>query len=406
MSYLKKTFCLAAVVGSANAFGVYLFSILNETMKGDLNFDHFFVGVASGLGQVAVICGSISAGVVLRRFDSLKILKALTLLLALTLLGMGATIHASPVLLFMPVMGFIASMSWIVASVVVRNEIELHHQGKSLGLIAATGTASMITLLALLLPVFLATAGWRAGWFAAAAICLVAFFLLQRHFRSEGTAEVQPDEDAKMRVPLANAIRSKIALIMAAMGVLNGLTYIPFQTYLVSYLQDKPGWTNAEAITSWTLIGLGSVVGGYLFGLLTDRTSAKFSLTLANLSTGLFILAVIEIDALVVVYLMLFGFGVAYGAIFGQTAAYIARSQPSEAGAWINGIMYLFFGLGSALGNFLVGALVAPWGGLQNQYYIIVTCLFVLAAIAAIILKRDRAFDGGPIKTAQSSGQS
>lgn len=379
---------LAAVVGTANAFGVYLFSILYQSMSRDLALDYWFVGSATGACQLAVTVGSLCIPYILSRFGLMGVLKAQFIALTIGLVAMGLTPVRWPILLIMPMFGFVAAGTWIAATVFVHRVLPMGVQGKTLGLIAATGTASAITLSALGLPTLLSIVGWRGSWLVAAAVCaliLLAFNMRLSNFKHDGTKV----EEHVGGINFGRLLRSTIGRQMIVLGVLNGLTYIPYQTFLVTFLQSKAGWTTNEAIYVWAGIGLGSMIGGFLFGVVTDHASARGSLLSANALSATSILILIYSRNILVLYVTLLVFGIAYGAVFGQTAAYIARIRPSSQNSVLNSVMYFCFGLGSAAGNLLIGATAGAWSSLTYQYHGLLIGQLCLIAVT-MSLEDDR----------------
>ena len=144
-------------------------------------------------------------------------------------------------------------------------------------------------------------------------------------------------------------------IIIWLMLFLNGLSCIPFQTYLAPYIRDELMFPVAIAGEIWSIIGFVGMGGGFAIGALSDKTGIRFALTMTY-----FFLAVAAVMVCVhAAHYQLIVAGVAFGlsfyAIFGLMPAYIAKTSTPARSTVIFGIANVTLGLGSMLGNFIGG---------------------------------------------------
>jgi len=129
--------------------------------------------------------------------------------------------------------------------------------------------------------------------------------------------------------------------------------------HLVAYLVDV-GYPRMTAAMVLSLVGLLSVPGRILFGLLTDRYSGRFSLITSFTCSNLGILALVSlyyIKLSVMLYVFVVLFGLAFGArtaAIGPMAA--TRFQGPHFGA-IFGFFLLSQNIGAMAGPWLMGYL-------------------------------------------------
>ena len=139
---------------------------------------------------------------------------------------------------------------------------------------------------------------------------------------------------------------------------LNGACFLPFQTFLTSLLTEGRHLSLELASVSWAIVGVGGILGGFLFGVISDGKSVKLSLIIAYAGLLLAALFVWRGFSMWSDYLAIAIFGVAYSGIFGQSAAYLAKTENVENATFLTGLSFVALGLGSALGNYCAGMIL------------------------------------------------
>ena len=233
--------------------------------------------------------------------------------------------------------------------------------------------------------------GWRASWYALAALTLVVFaaaalFLRNRPaekgLRPIGESETErnsnPAAAAASALDWGSVYRSGLLWKLAGIYFGFGFSYIIYSTFFVRYLTGEAGFSRAGAGALWMQVGMVSMVSGFLWGSVSDRWGRRvallwvFGLQGASfllfglsregwgvyLSAGLFALTAWSVPALMAALC---------GDLFG------ARLAPAALG-----LMTLVFGLGQALGPWLAGAIADATNSFAPA--------FLLAGAAALLV--------------------
>jgi predicted MFS family arabinose efflux permease len=382
---------LASFVGTTNAFGIYLFSIVNTEMRIPLQFGTSYVGWVTALQQGFLMLASLVASHLLSKVPALTLVIVAYFLSSVTLLITSIIQDKTPLVYLLPVSGVIAALVWIAVVAISKEKIAVEHQGKALGTIAATGTATYIFLSGFSVPYLLHIGSWRSVWLAAGvstfAILVVAslgLYMAGKSSRTIVSEQVVPSENNSQ----LDMFKSRTGALILLLGLFNGLAFVPFQTYLTTYLQQDLHWSTENSSYVWSAIGLGSMIGGVVFGFISDSASARFSLLAAYASSLLVAIGILSFTNTEAIFFLLFVFGLAYGAVFGQTAAYLTRSQSPQSSAFLNAAFYVSFGFGSMAGNFIGGQLAEYNDSVVVCYYLTTAALLCLILLA-MSLKKD-----------------
>ena len=383
---------LAIFVGTTNGFGLYLFSVLNFEMQSDLRFGQTYAGLAAGTAQGSLMFASFVFGMASPKITSMKwILIGFYALSVLMLLGMGLVTHWIIIIPLMTLAGIVGAVVWLAAVALTKNLIAKNHQGKALGAIAATGTSFFIFLNGIAVPIVTTRSDWRTVWLLAGVLSALFLFLGASKlltFRVFNPSKVGPKSQYTTSIRISKFL-TPIAITIFVMGILNGLTFIPFMTFLNSYLQTEAGWTANQAAHVWSYIGLGAIFGGLAFGYFSDIFCARNALIVAYVLAILTIFCTLISNKIEIVYPAIFIFGLAYAPVFGQSAAYISKTQSSENSDFLNSLFYVAFGLGSMFGNAAVGYSGDQFRSLFPAYLTIMVAMLMLIFLTTT-LKSDR----------------
>lgn len=264
---------------------------------------------------------------------------------------------------------------------------------------AVGGSGVALVLTGPLLPPVVAAYGWRTGWFLLGALGLligVAAFLLLRDSPAEkglrpfgesqqqsAAAEASPAAEPDLR----RVYRSPVLWYLGAVYAMYGFGYIIYTTYFATYLTGEGGWTAAAAGSLWAIIGVLSIVSGFIWGTISDRIGRKYGLALVFAGQGLSIL---------VLALARTGPGFYTSAIlFGLTAWSIPGIMAAACGDYVGarmapaamGLISVVLGIGQALGPSVAG-FIADSAGSFVPALILAAVAEGLGATGALALKR------------------
>ncbi|HVJ41348.1 MAG TPA: MFS transporter [Dongiaceae bacterium] len=405
-SPLEVTLFFTAFVAVTFGFGIYLFAALVPDMRQSLHFDYAAAGLATGTAQAGFLIASLASGLLAPVIGATRLIFASVVLTAACLLLMGRLGSdrfgsAAEMTLLLTFMGAAAASVWVPMVGVCQRVIPVRHHGKALGLMSS-GTSYGVFINGLIVPPLLASYGWPSAWLAAGAVTL--FLLLAAIWRLRGLG-AGDEEMAKARdrasettLPLRRRLRlvlRPLGLLMIATMFLNGLSCMPFQTYLVPLLREDFGWQAGEATRLWSLIGGIGMVGGFVLGWLADRISIKWAMLVTYLLLSLATAIPLALPYLPpatgarLMDLAGLSFGLAFYAIFGLVPAYISAWFRGDAATLLFGLGNIALGLGSLLGNFSGGYAKSLTGSFAPVYGLVFAAA-LLQILLALVTPNER----------------
>lgn len=207
-----------------------------------------------------------------------------------------------------------------------------------------------------------------------------------------------PTEAASPGVPRGLPIRSAAFLGLTALQMLAGLSYTSVYFFIVPYLIDA-GYTSAFAASVFGSIGLVSVCGFFLNGLLADRCGAHgvllVGLLVCAISTLALLLVPSSVDHAAIVLFVL-----AWGATFNISSQLapilLIESLGMQRFGECFGLTNFFTGLASALGPLITGYLHDQLNG-YGAAFVLSAAVMALAALPLVFrLSPDT---DGPVRT-------
>lgn len=389
-SPLEVTLFFTAFIAVTYGFGIYLFAAVVPDIRRDLGFDYATVGLATGIAQAGFLTASLLSGLLAPVIGANLLIFGSVIATGIGLFLMSHLTGSLEMTALLTLMGAAAASVWVPMVAVCQQVIPARHSGKALGLMSS-GTSYGVFINGLILPPLLSAGGWRSVWLTtgllAALLLLAAFWRLRRI--GNVTAGNQPMATAPA-LPLRHRLRlvlRPLGLLMIATMFLNGLSCMPFQTYLVPLLREDFGWSAGDAAHLWSLIGGVGMIGGFALGWLADRISIKWAMliTYLLLSASAAIPLILPHLAVAAPRLMdLAGlcFGLAFYAIFGLVPAYISAWFRGDAATLLFGIGNIALGLGGLLGNLSGGYAKALMGSFAPIYGLVLLASLLLAILA------------------------
>jgi len=384
-----------AFIGAAYGFGVYLFPAIVESIRKDIVFSYGTMGLISGSVQVGFFVSSALAGFLTLRFGAINLILFSIILCALSLAGLSlvGNVYLLGGLLF--VLGACASRIWVPMVEVTRDIVSPRNRGKALGLMSS-GTSYGVfvnsALLATVIPIY----GWRALW---AVTCVIVAVLatysvwrlasMRNSHRAEGIV-VRIDKRRNW-ARIVSLPRSLVGTILVMM-FLNGLSCMPFQTYLSAYLIGELGLNATQAASAWAIIGVVGMFSGFLMGALADRITIRRGMVVTYLVLCVAPLAVMfggtGSTRFLLVYIAPVAFGLSFYAIFGLVPAYISHMFSDGNAALVFAFGNVALGMGGVVGN-LVGGYSKEFSGSFDTLYLMILIAALLSAVIALILPSE-----------------
>jgi predicted MFS family arabinose efflux permease len=227
----------------------------------------------------------------------------------------------------------------------------------------------------------------------ALAIAILAMILLRNRpsemgLRPVGEDPPVPEGASNPTSPLGWSLvwRSPALWHLAAIYFCFGLSYTIYYTFLARYLVKECGFTQAGAGTVWFQVGVGSVVSGLIWGLVSDRWGrrvallAVFSIQAISFSMfGLF-------QSAPAIYGSAFLFSITAWSIPAIMAAICGDRFGARAAPAALGLVTVVFGIGQALGP-LVGGAIADATRSFGLAFVLAGIVALAGAGGSIVLK-------------------
>ncbi len=230
--------------------------------------------------------------------------------------------------------------------------------------------------------------GWRYGWallgFGSLLLGILGFLVFRDRPEDVGLRPLGEQEQSGGTESSRNISR-RVVWQLGVIYFLFGLSYVAFTTFFGAYVTADRGFSLAGAGSLWSLVGLGTLPSGIIWGFVSDRIGHRLGLALVYLMQGGF--------------LLLFGLArspgdlvwsaFAYSLVLWAVPAIMAAMSldyfgPRLAAAAL-GILTLFFGVGQLLAPVLSGLLAQDTGSF-GPVFSVLACGPVLGGLLAVLL--------------------
>jgi len=368
---------LIILLGTLTLLGVqgfqrFAYAMILPSMRETMGLSYAQTGMLATANYAGFTLAAALIGFLVLRFGQRAVIGAGVTVAGLAMFLTGAAQSYELALALQVVAGAGAGVSSSTALSLAGPWFVAHRRGMAAGAMASGGPlGSLITgpLLPMLIAAF-GTAGWRYGWLAlGSAVVVVGLLdltLLRNHPAEKGlaahgakSATVLPKRE---RVDLKQIYRMPIVWHLALLALASTLGAISFNTFFTAYLVNERAVTIEVAGQLWALAGIVGLVGGFVWGGISDRVGRKLALlgsaSLQGLGFALFALG----GGVFVFALCAFLYGITARANFVVLAAYCGDLLGDRHAAAAFGLVALFAGMGLTIGPTLSG-LVADLTG-------------------------------------------
>ena len=286
-----------------------------------------------------------------------------------------------------PVMGLVPA--WFAAK----------RRGLATG-IAVSGSSFGMVITGLLVPAILSRwggIGWRYSWFClsgfALVIAVLGYVILRNHPRDKGLSPIGAEEsDSVAAVPRSSALqwglvyRAAPVWHLALIYVLFGFSYIIYTTFFARYLTWEAGFTTEAAGALWSVVGMVSIISGFIWGAVSDIVGRKYGLAIVYFLQFLCFTIFGLWKAPAGYYLSALLFALTAWSIPGIMAAASGDLLGARLAPAALGFITLFFGVGQASGTF-VGGRIADFTGSYTAAFVIAGAAALVGAVASLFLR-------------------
>ncbi|MBE6034738.1 MAG: YbfB/YjiJ family MFS transporter [Clostridiales bacterium] len=323
------------------------------------NYQTGLIGTVMFLGYLLTVGLS---GVLALRWGAKAVLLSGGFLVLAAMAGISASSQFWVICLFMFLSGAGSSLVFTPLMSIVIGRFP-QKRGMALGILLSGAGIGML-LSGFLIPVIIKqfpSMGWRAVWIFFAVISLIvlviAFFILKN---PDAVKKSQGDEKPQW---LKNQELMKVAGLYFFLGV----AYLIPNLYQTSFMLST-GYSNEAAGSIYAIAGIFSIVGGPIWGSISDKAGPQKTLLIA------WCFAVLG-DLLPILMTNTAGFvisSVIWGSSIGGLVTLIqvkgSEQVPAHYVSAAIGFISIFYAIGQALGPVIAGWIIDHMGGFMGAY--------------------------------------
>jgi predicted MFS family arabinose efflux permease len=377
----------AASAGVAQGFGRFTLGVVLPAMRDDLGLSNTVAGSLATANVTAYLIGTLAVAIASSRITLLTIMRV-GLLIAVGGQVLSAFAPGVVVLAFgMFCSGFGGAWVWIPTPVVASAAFPPEKRGTAIGLLSSGMALSIVftSQLAGWVRRLWGDEGWRNVYVVQAALGLliaVGTIAVVRHAQEQLSEKGSIGGfDALRRVPGWKPV--------TAMYTTFGFMYLLVLAFMSSRLEDDNGWSASTASLSFTLIGLGMVVGGPIIA----KSVAVYG-TRATLATAFALWSTLVVLILPGWVVPTLAASVVIGMIFASipvtlTMYFVQNASPEDYGPGFSAAT-LAFGVAQMISPQIGGAL-ADWTSTFLWVLILSAGCALLGILGALSLPRRSA---------------
>lgn len=369
-------------MGPAVALGLsrFAYALLLPAMRADLGWSFADAGMMNTANAAGYLAGALTAAPLSKR---LGVRRVFVLGLLFTVLAVGATgLTANFTLLSL--WRLLAGASGAVAFVAGAGLTSAAaaggppHRAPTLLGIYFSGAGMGVIASALGVVPLLESTGWRGGWLILGALSLVATLLaclvIKRAPAPGHCGDGSPAKGGWSPLFMARKF--------LAYG-LYGAGYIAYATFIVAFLRKEQGFTDENVAVFWTVVGLASIAGAFLWGPVLARLSGGRG-TAATIGVVAIGAAVpLLFNSAFSAYLSAILFGGSFLAVIAAVTSFARKAAMPHAWTAAIAALTVAFGLGQCIGPLLSGAFSDGANGVRTGLWLSVGIL-ALASIIAV----------------------
>ncbi|MFC0273225.1 MFS transporter [Metabacillus herbersteinensis] len=371
------------LVISTTGFARLAYGVLMPFMQADLNMNYTQAGLLATTISLGFLAISPVAGVLALKFGMKKVIMAGGFLVtgSFILLSFSNSFYLYTLIMFFCGAGSAFVFSPIMSLLVIQFQKE---KGLVLGvLLSGVGSGMLLSgLMTTYLIQYFPVWEWRAIWIIFAIISIIVTFLSWIVLKEPGNRASNKD-DRNLRV--AHVYKNQKIVRVGIIYFLVGVAYLIPILFQTSFMIHS-GISEKVAGSLFSISGLFTIIGGPIWGMVSDKVGRKKSLlvALAFCVMGGIIPVVNDHIISFIASAILFGFSIGGLMVLVQAMA-AERSLPYLVPA-VLGFVTIFFATGQLLGPFLAGAIIEQLGGVREAYvfavFIFVTALFITSFVS------------------------
>ncbi|MDQ0791642.1 Cmx/CmrA family chloramphenicol efflux MFS transporter [Streptomyces sp. B1I3] len=300
--------------------------------------------------------------------------------------AVGAVTTSFPVLFATRVVAALANAGFLaVALTAAATLVPPHKKGRALAVLLSGTTVATIagvpggSVLGALL-------GWRATFWAVAALCVPAALGILRGIPA-GRVKEEATGGPALRGELAQLAKPKLIVVMLLGALVNAATFASF-TFLAPVVTDTAGLTELWISVALVLFGAGSFAGVTVAGRLSDQHPGPVVAVAGPLLLIGWLALALLADKPVALLALVFVQGAlsfALGSTLITQVLYEAAGAPTMAGAYATAALNVGAAVGPLIAAATLNTAVADIGPLWSSAFLVAVALFIAFPLRTVI---------------------
>ncbi|MFH2012624.1 MAG: MFS transporter [Pseudomonadota bacterium] len=376
--------------------------VLPEMIR-TLGFDRTAAGSIYNSYLFSYIALTPLTGYLTDRLGARRVITTCCFILSIGVLLMGTAETLWEACLFYAIAGLGATGMWTPVITVVQRWFSPNRRGLALGILS-TGYGLGFATMGAAFPWIVLNFDWRYGWYflGAGALVMVIFngLLLRSSPENYGYLPWGKKEEAAVDNMEASAQSSPNSLAIIFKNSrfwLIGFSYFCISyslygitTFMVDYAKYQIGLSLEKASFLATVHGICQVAGVLTILPLSDYIGRKRTIIISNFFIAVFMAGILFIgDSWVMLYALVGGVAIFYGATFPIYGACAGDYFPKEIMGSVIGAWTPFYGLGAILVHWVTGILRDSTGN-YNYAFMISVAMAVFSLLLILLVRKYR----------------
>lgn len=242
--------------------------------------------------------------------------------------------------------------------------------------------------------------GWQVCWYVLGAMALAVFVLCATWLRDRPDqvgqvpfGENEIERAQRNREQRASSLdwslvyRSRVLWHLAAIYFAFGFSFIIYMTFFIRHLLKEGGFNAPAAGSLWFTMGIGTGLGGFLWGTVSDHWGRKTALVWVYVLQGVSFLLFGLSRELLAIYVSAGLFAITGWSIPALMAALSGDVFGSRLAPAALGLMTIVFGLGQAIGPVLAGRIADSTHSFSAAFLLAGSVALVVGAGGSLLLQ-------------------
>ena len=355
-------------------------------------------GIISATYGFLFIISALFWGILADKIGLRKSITIACLMLSFGTLFMGTINSTFMGMAFYSIVGFAAGAPITLSVKLTGAWFDRSRRGIAQSYISSTDTLWM-AMLGITVPIIMLSYGWRAVWFILGLVNLflsgVAYALIRNNPKDKDLSpfgaslkaatnirEPSPQSTPEDHTSFKQIVKMGITWHLGGVFILTVFILIIPTFFVATYLITEIGLSPIAAGGAFSIFMIAMMVGGYIWGFISDRVPRKYVVSTCCILYAIFLLALIGFGketAIVYVIIGAMGFAIGVSAI---TFAMISDYFPLKFVGTASGLVNAISGIGFILGPLIAGSMATMTGSFVPAFQLTAIVAVVLAAVS------------------------